>query len=101
MNSDTNILKYCGDRADKWAEKFCEIVNKAVREEHNLESFELDVGWITGWFANAIEYSSDVRRWGNEHGKIYDWMNERNLTWPLSKEDRILFDLTWNHNDTE
>lgn len=97
--NDIEVLEYCGDNGKRWAEMFCRIVNKIIRKEHNLEDFDLDEGWIAGWFANAIEHSSDVRRWGNESGRVYEWMQERNLKWPLDPESKMLFDLTWNHND--
>ena len=32
----------------------------------NLGYSDMDEGWLIGWFANAIEHSSDVRRWRAE-----------------------------------
>lgn len=94
--TDVEILKYCGDSGERWAEMFCKIVGEKIKG-HELES--LDQDWITAWFANAIECSSDVRRWGKETDEVYDWMQERNLTWPLSKENKMLFNLTWSDNE--
>ena len=48
------LLQAMGDDAVKWAAAFCAI---ATELGHNI-----DEGWMTGWFANAIEHSSDVRR---------------------------------------
>jgi hypothetical protein len=45
-----------GDDASKWAAEFRAT---AIR----LGYSDMDEGWLTGWFANAIEHSSDVRRW--------------------------------------
>lgn len=52
---EITILDYCGDNAAKWAEKFREV---AI----NLGYSDMDEGWLIGWFANAIEQSSIVRR---------------------------------------
>lgn len=53
MDSPT-LLQTCGDDASKWAAAFCEI----AREK---DGYEIDEGWMIGWFANAIERSSDIR----------------------------------------
>lgn len=48
------LLEYCGDRGDRWAAAFCSVArNKGI---------ELDEGWMIGWFANAIEHSSQMRK---------------------------------------
>lgn len=47
------MLQACGDDAGKWAEAFCEIVISA--------GVPIDHGLMVGWFANAIEHSTDVR----------------------------------------
>lgn len=43
-----DMLAALGDDAMKWAEAFCQINGG-------------DVGLMVGWFANAIEHSTDVR----------------------------------------
>lgn len=53
---DWKLLEELGDDARKWAEAFCEIVR-----ENKIDP--LDVDFMTGWFANAIEHSSDTRTW--------------------------------------
>lgn len=52
--SDSQLLEYCADDAQKWAEAFCAHAAKYY-------SIKLDEGWTLGWFANAIEHSTDVR----------------------------------------
>ncbi len=47
--NDGVLLTYMGDDASKWAEQFCK------RFPGN------DKGTMIGWFANAIEHSTDVR----------------------------------------
>lgn len=44
-----------GDDASKWAAAFCETAAK-------LGHPGIDEGWMIGWFANAIEHSSAIRR---------------------------------------
>lgn len=56
------LLRELGDDAQRWAEAFVQHAHK-VRERGDDP---LDVGWLTTWFANAIEHSSDVRRWRSE-----------------------------------
>lgn len=56
-----DVLKHCGDDAAKWAAEFRKT---AVR----LGYSDMDEAWLTGWFANAIEHSGDVRRWRKEEG---------------------------------
>jgi hypothetical protein len=82
------MLNRVGDDGMKWAIEFCKTAKQ-------LGYGDIDINWVFVWFANAIEHSNDVRRWGNETGKIYDWMNERNLKWPLDKDSKMLFELTW------
>lgn len=47
--SPGDMLTALGDDAEKWADAFCELNPGADREN------------MVGWFANAIEHSSDVR----------------------------------------
>lgn len=54
-----DMLKAMGDDATKWAAAFCQIATKIGHPG-------IDEGWMIGWFANAIEHSSDVRRWRRE-----------------------------------
>ncbi len=53
------LLYALGDDAGLWAKAFCQHVKK-------LEGHDLDEGWVLGWFANAIEHSTDVRRWRSQ-----------------------------------
>jgi len=48
------LLFALGDDATKWAAAFNQHAAK-------LGYPTMDEGWLTGWFANAIENSSDVR----------------------------------------
>ncbi len=50
------LLNALSDDAAKWAAAFCQIAAK-------LGHPNIDEGWMISWFANAIEHSSDVRRW--------------------------------------
>ena len=52
--SDPELLAYCGDNGMKWAEAFCDTAKR-------LGYGDLDQEWVCGWFANAIEHSTDVR----------------------------------------
>jgi hypothetical protein len=47
------------DDASKWAAAFCQHAEK-------LGHHGIDEGWMIGWFAAAIEHSSNVRRWWRE-----------------------------------
>ena len=51
-----DLLSALGDDAAKWASAFNQC---AVKLGHT----GMDEGWLIGWFANAIEHSSDVRQW--------------------------------------
>lgn len=55
MDSAT-LLNELGDDAAKWAAAFRQIAIK-------IGYSDMDEGWLIGWFANAIEHSSDVRHW--------------------------------------
>jgi hypothetical protein len=48
------LLAYCRDDAAKWAAAFRATAIK-------LGYSDMDEGWLIGWFANAIENSTDVR----------------------------------------
>lgn len=50
------MLREVADNAQKWAEAFCQHAKK-------LGHGDIDEGWMVAWFANAVEHSSDVRRW--------------------------------------
>lgn len=54
--SDADLINYCGDNAARWAEVFCCIKNR-----QGWSSDDIDEALMVGWFANAIEKSSDVR----------------------------------------
>lgn len=56
------LLKVLADDARQWAAAF---VQHAKKVEARGED-PLDEGWLTTWFANAIEHSSDVRRGRSE-----------------------------------
>ena len=51
-----DLLTALGDDASRWAAAFCQHAKR-------LGHTDIDEGWMIGWFANAIEHSSDVRRW--------------------------------------
>lgn len=53
-----DLLRVLGDDASKWATAFCQIIER--------KEIVIDEAFMLGWFANAIEYSSDVRRWKRE-----------------------------------
>lgn len=61
METNSELLARLGDDAMKWAEEFRQT---AIR----LGYSDMDVGWLMGWFANAIEHSHDIRmaRWLGE-----------------------------------
>ena len=61
MDSPT-LLSAMGDDASKWAAAFCQIAKK-------LGHGDIDEGWMIGWFANAIEHSSDARRFRRQRGE--------------------------------
>jgi len=47
------LLEELGDDASKWAEAFMQLT----------EGKTVNYGLMLGWFANAIEHSTDVRKW--------------------------------------
>lgn len=53
--SGPQLLAELGDNAAAWAAAFCQHAKK-------LGHGDIDEGWMIGWFANAIENSTDVRR---------------------------------------
>jgi hypothetical protein len=55
------LLQAMGDNAANWAAAFRQTALK-------LGYSDMDEGWLIGWFANAIEHSTDVRR---ERSKPY------------------------------
>ena len=57
--SSGELLTAVGDDAYKWADAFCQTAKRM-----GINGIESD--WMIGWFANAIEHSSDVRRWRME-----------------------------------
>lgn len=48
------LLLSLGDDASKWAAAFRQIAIK-------IGYSDMDEGWLTTWFANAIEHSDDLR----------------------------------------
>lgn len=54
--SVTDLRIYCGDNPLKWAEEFCQI-----KQKQGWSVADIDENLMLGWFANAIEQSSDVR----------------------------------------
>jgi hypothetical protein len=50
------MVEYCGDNAARWAEAFCRI-----KEKQGWGAMDIDEGLMIGWFANAIEHSTQVR----------------------------------------
>ena len=49
----------CGDNAMNWAKAFC-----AVAASQNIDLGDDPIGWMVGWFANAIECADDARHGG-------------------------------------
>jgi hypothetical protein len=54
--TDLEMLEYCGDNAARWAEAFCRI-----KEKQGWGAMDIDESLMIGWFANAIEHSTEVR----------------------------------------
>lgn len=56
-NKETSgeVLARLGDNAAAWAKEFRQTAIK-------MGYSDMDEGWLIGWFANAIEHSTDVRR---------------------------------------
>lgn len=52
------LLTALGDDASIWATAFAQHAKKVQARGEDV----LDEGWLTTWFASAIEHSSDVRR---------------------------------------
>ena len=52
--SAPEMLDAIGDDAYLWATAFCQTAKQL--------GYEIDHGWMIGWFANAIEHSTDVRQ---------------------------------------
>ncbi len=57
-----NLLRALGDDAASWAKAFVQHAKKVQARGDD----PLDEGWLISWFANAIEHSSDVRRWRSQ-----------------------------------
>ena len=59
FKNGAELLEALGDKGMNWAAAFC---------QHTKKSFDIDLDlmYVQGWFANAIEHSSDVRRWQRE-----------------------------------
>ena len=57
--SSGKLLQRLGDNAQEWAKEFRLTAVK-------LGYSDMPEDWLVGWFANAIEHSSDVRRWRRE-----------------------------------
>src|SRR5574337_1148514 len=53
------LINALGDEGMKWAAAFCQYTKK------NLD-IDLDLMYVMGWFANAIEHSNVVRQWRRE-----------------------------------
>lgn len=51
--TDSELLEFMGDDASKWASEFCRVARS--------REMDIDEGWMTTWFANAIEHSWTVR----------------------------------------
>lgn len=54
--SERELLEHCGDKAERWAEAFCQI-----KERQGWSAADIDKGLMLCWFANAIEHSNQVR----------------------------------------
>lgn len=53
------MLNLCGSDAYQWATAFCQIADK-------LGHTGIDLGWMVGWFANAMCRAMDEDRWKRE-----------------------------------
>lgn len=53
--STSDLLGTMSDDASRWAAAFCQIARKRY-------GLDIDEAWMVGWFANAIEHSTDVRQ---------------------------------------
>lgn len=60
--SACDILNRLGDDAMKWAVEF-------RKTAIDLGYSDMPTDWLVVWFANAIEHSSDVRRWRKGGGE--------------------------------
>ncbi len=54
--SEAELLEHCGDKAERWAEAFCQI-----KELQGWSAADIDKSLMLCWFANAIENSTQVR----------------------------------------
>lgn len=53
---ETNDLLFAmGDDGARWADSFCQHAERL--------GYRVDYEWMIGWFANAIEYSGDFRKY--------------------------------------
>jgi len=52
--TEHEMVNSLSDDAMKWAKAFCQFAKK-------MGYGDIDEDWAVGWFANAIEHSSDVR----------------------------------------
>jgi hypothetical protein len=59
LKNGAELVQALGDEGMKWAAAFCQITEKVF-------DIKLDLMYVQGWFANAIEHSNDVRRWARE-----------------------------------
>lgn len=59
--SESEMATACGDNAECWAEAFCQHADKLDIRQVGRPHRHMDVGWVMGWFANAIERSDFVR----------------------------------------
>jgi len=63
------LLEALGDNAQKWAQAFMQL----------SAGKEIDEGLMIGWFANAIEHSSDIRKICNCATKEYHNSNNPDI----------------------
>jgi hypothetical protein len=73
ITGDGDTLRRMGDDAAKWAAEF---VKTATRLGHP----GLDEDWVRGWFANAIEHSTDIRTSKRSEAINYLRRNWQDLT---------------------
>jgi hypothetical protein len=59
FTNGSDLLEALGDEGMKWAAAFCQTTEKVF-------DIKLDLMYVVGWFANAIEHSNDVRKWARE-----------------------------------